>query len=138
VLTLFAGLFLSESQGGQYWMVVVMIILAVNVPLQFWLMNRSGGPAAVFAGPPPFELTSREGTLCKYKNTDSAYDGQDCPICLSAFDPEESVIVLNCEHVYHAACMAMWASSSATCPKCRSPIHDDVKPSKELGTTYIV
>ena len=43
---------------------------------------------------------------------------RQCSICLD--DLGESIIALNCGHVFHSLCAAHWFRRSPTCPVCRS------------------
>jgi hypothetical protein len=42
-----------------------------------------------------------------------------CSICLDNFEPSQKVIVLECNHISHSACLRRWFSEHNTCPQCR-------------------
>ena len=42
-----------------------------------------------------------------------------CLICLEAFNKDEEVISLLCEHFYHCNCINNWLKIRPTCPMCR-------------------
>ncbi|XP_043700308.1 RING-H2 finger protein ATL5-like [Telopea speciosissima] len=45
---------------------------------------------------------------------------KECPICLSNIEEEEMTILLpNCNHMFHAQCINVWLNSQSTCPICR-------------------
>lgn len=46
-----------------------------------------------------------------------------CAICLLPLLPTHSIRQLSCSHIYHAACISPWLSTSATCPTCHSPVN---------------
>lgn len=57
--------------------------------------------------------------------------GAACVICLVPIAGDERCRVLNCEHVFHANCVATWwvhqPRQSLSCPTCRAPQH--IEPS---------
>jgi hypothetical protein len=42
----------------------------------------------------------------------------ECPICLEELN--DRVVVTNCCHTFHDACMSIWLVSKSTCPICRT------------------
>nr|ABD64960.1 zinc finger, C3HC4 type (RING finger) containing protein [Brassica oleracea] len=47
----------------------------------------------------------------------------ECAICLSEFEPGESIHVLEkCHHGFHIKCIHKWLSSRSSCPTCRTSI----------------
>ncbi|KAK1668163.1 hypothetical protein QYE76_056322 [Lolium multiflorum] len=65
--------------------------------------NPAGPPAS--AEPPPLV------TVCDA--------GMTCPICLDELEPGASAAEMQCQHVYHPACLAPWLEKKGTCPVCR-------------------
>ncbi|KAD4178414.1 hypothetical protein E3N88_27005 [Mikania micrantha] len=56
------------------------------------------------------------GESCRLPKDD---DGT-CPICLSDYEPKESVRTIpECNHYFHADCIDEWLRLNATCPVCR-------------------
>lgn len=45
----------------------------------------------------------------------------ECAICLTN-DPFGLTIVLDCNHVFHKACLSNWVTTKDNCPYCRSAI----------------
>jgi hypothetical protein len=47
-----------------------------------------------------------------------------CSICLEEWEPEDSLVRLPCQHVFHPVCAARWLTqtSSHTCPLCKQPV----------------
>ncbi|CAK9163065.1 unnamed protein product [Ilex paraguariensis] len=44
-----------------------------------------------------------------------------CPICLSEYQPKETLRTIpECNHYFHASCIDEWLSLNATCPLCRN------------------
>ncbi|MFS8031139.1 putative transcription factor C2H2 family [Helianthus anomalus] len=53
---------------------------------------------------------------------------EDCAVCLSEFEDSDKCLVLpNCKHCFHSACIHIWFSNHSTCPLCRSPVHEQPK-----------
>ena len=48
----------------------------------------------------------------------------DCSICLNEIDIEDTVLKLECEHIYHNTCLKDWylKSENKNCPICREDI----------------
>lgn len=46
-----------------------------------------------------------------------------CAICLDNFIAGEKVILLDCGHYNHTACIKRWLTTRNTCPQCRSVIN---------------
>ena len=45
---------------------------------------------------------------------------EHCTICLDVLPLQDiSLVVLDCEHVFHKACITKWLRVKATCPNCR-------------------
>lgn len=50
-------------------------------------------------------------------------NGNECAVCLSAFEDGEEVKKLpRCTHTFHASCIDMWLYSHSDCPLCRAPV----------------
>lgn len=46
--------------------------------------------------------------------------GKDmCPICFVEYKEDESLIKLNCSHIYHKECVFDWFKKNRNCPLCR-------------------
>ncbi|PWA74421.1 cation/H+ exchanger, Cation/H+ exchanger, CPA1 family [Artemisia annua] len=43
----------------------------------------------------------------------------DCVICLDEFKEKEPVVVISCQHLFHAYCIMKWFSENQSCPICR-------------------
>lgn len=55
-----------------------------------------------------------------------------CPICLSEYQPEETLrSIPDCNHYFHANCIDEWLGLNATCPLCR-------KSPESLGTESLL
>eukprot|EP01068_Selenidium_serpulae_P008997 Selendium_serpulae@DN5127_c0_g1_i2.p2 len=44
---------------------------------------------------------------------------KSCPVCLFEFSPEDDVLKLPCEHLFHPDCVNLWIRQSPYCPLCR-------------------
>lgn len=59
---------------------------------------------------------------CKFKKGDSTLI-QDCPVCLSEFEEDESLRFLpKCNHLFHVKCIDTWLRSHSNCPLCRTSV----------------
>jgi hypothetical protein len=65
--------------------------------------------------PPPLSLTVVDALACRAAGLG---DG-DCAVCLEPSVPAQPVTELPCAHVFHAACIKKWLSTSGACPVCR-------------------
>ncbi|KAK3605279.1 hypothetical protein CHS0354_001396 [Potamilus streckersoni] len=54
---------------------------------------------------------------------------KQCSICLTEFKSGEKILLLPCEHEFHADCIPKWLKRNATCPICRH----EVKPKNSSG-----
>ncbi len=64
----------------------------------------------------------------------------DCPICLSSFSQGQSRTTLQCGHMMHDSCCAMYFSMSntSTCPMCRHAVWKSVEDSELPPPTSLV
>ncbi|CAH2077010.1 unnamed protein product [Thlaspi arvense] len=61
--------------------------------------------------------------VCKYSKKDGVVEGNDCSVCLSEFEEEETLRLLpKCRHAFHLSCIDTWLRSHTNCPLCRAPI----------------
>lgn len=59
----------------------------------------------------------------KYKKGNAPIEGNDCPVCLSEFDEDQTLRLLpKCNHAFHIACIDTWLRSHTNCPLCRAGI----------------
>jgi len=47
---------------------------------------------------------------------------KECSICLDDFKQGENIIKLNCNHIFHYACINEWILIKPECPECRRDI----------------
>ena len=52
---------------------------------------------------------------------------KECLICISAFEENDTILRLPCQHTYHEECAKKWLNLQKTCPACRM----EVKPRRE-------
>ncbi|XP_046332803.2 E3 ubiquitin ligase BIG BROTHER-related-like isoform X1 [Haliotis rufescens] len=57
-----------------------------------------------------------------YQAGASAAQNTDCQVCLSAFEPGETLRSLPCLHDYHSKCIDEWLKRNSTCPICRHDV----------------
>mmetsp|Transcript_947 Transcript_947/g.1159 ORF Transcript_947/g.1159 Transcript_947/m.1159 type:complete len:343 (-) Transcript_947:933-1961(-) len=53
-------------------------------------------------------------------------DESQCSICLTGYEPEESIRLLPCDkrHHFHSKCVDEWLRMNRTCPICRAPLYE--------------
>ncbi|KAI1710707.1 ring finger domain-containing protein [Ditylenchus destructor] len=51
-----------------------------------------------------------------------------CPTCLDAFELNQKVVKLDCEHLVHKPCIEPWLQKANTCPVCRYELHPENWP----------
>ncbi|KAJ0453701.1 putative transcription factor C2H2 family [Helianthus annuus] len=121
----------SEHHGGIPDAVLVKILLAIYISLFVFMFlgsfftrhpyfrnnhrssTSSGLNASVLKSLPPVFVYSKTKTNVV----------EDCCVCLSEFEESDKCLVLpNCKHCFHSACIHMWFSNHSTCPLCRSPV----------------
>lgn len=52
-------------------------------------------------------------------------ENENCAICLDPCTPENSVLLRQCEHIFHKHCVLQWmvrSDSTPTCPLCREAV----------------
>ncbi|CAN7026782.1 RING-H2 finger protein ATL79 [Brassica rapa] len=70
-----------------------------------------------------FSSTVPTPTLVYSSDLELAGAQAECAICLSEFEPGESIHVLEkCHHGFHVKCIHKWLSSHSSCPTCRTSI----------------
>jgi predicted RNA-binding Zn-ribbon protein involved in translation (DUF1610 family) len=71
-----------------------------------------------------------ENALLKAKLMD---DLTSCSICLSEYEPNETMVQFPCGHVYHDDCAKAWVERSIKCPLCNSTLDGtgDDKPARQ-------
>lgn len=53
--------------------------------------------------------------------------GEECPICMSVMEMEESRCFLDCDHSFHTECLKEWVTKNNTCPLDRSKVSRYIK-----------
>ena len=53
---------------------------------------------------------------------DLASENIECSICLGIYEVGQTIVVLNCMHFYHEACLNTWNDEHMECPQCREDI----------------
>jgi hypothetical protein len=55
-----------------------------------------------------------------YREGEHQLPTSSCIICLEDFHNLDSVINLNCRHIYHSLCIHRWFKDNNTCPMCKA------------------
>ncbi|GAU91284.1 hypothetical protein RvY_03569-2 [Ramazzottius varieornatus] len=56
----------------------------------------------------------------RFNGEQSEHGQVSCVICISDFEPKQSLRQLPCSHEFHSKCIDKWLKSNRTCPICRS------------------
>ena len=57
----------------------------------------------------------------KFKNVKT--NDNTCTICCTQFENDDSVILLNCNHIFHKECINEWIHYKAECPLCKTSVN---------------
>ena len=57
----------------------------------------------------------------KFKNVKTK--DNTCTICCTEFENDDSVILLNCNHIFHKECINEWIHYKAECPLCKTSVN---------------
>lgn len=63
--------------------------------------------------------------FCCYK---SKYNQTGCSVCLLPFEPESTIRLLKCLHIFHDACIIAWLNTKTenfTCPICNTQLNSE-------------
>lgn len=64
-----------------------------------------------------------------YEKKENDEEEEDvCTVCLSNYEPGESLRKLPCNHVFHPDCIYKWLDINKKCPMCREDIDSKVRP----------
>ncbi|XP_027350621.1 RING-H2 finger protein ATL52-like [Abrus precatorius] len=78
-------------------------------------------------------------TVFKYTRGGGLVEGNDCSVCLSEFEENESLRLLpKCNHAFHLPCIDTWLKSHSSCPLCRSIISSCPNPAMEPPSTVSI
>ncbi|CAG4955671.1 unnamed protein product [Parnassius apollo] len=77
------------------------------------------------AGPPPLPRDQLASLPSESVSADQAAANTSCSVCWENFLEGESISRLECEHVFHSACIRPWLQLHATCPICRRSLLPD-------------
>ena len=86
------------------------------------------GPAAYSReGAPP-------GTIDLLRQVHMAMPDTECCICMGEFEPGDSIVATECDHIFHKRCCQEWLRQARTCPVCRSDIPSCYTPEAPVAT----
>ncbi|KAI8986473.1 hypothetical protein BDB01DRAFT_896077 [Pilobolus umbonatus] len=82
------------------------------------LMEQTAGSTA----PPPAPEQVIESLPKRPLTEEETRQEVDCAVCKDTFVPEETVIILPCDHIFHDDCIKPWLKLNGTCPVCRHSV----------------
>ena len=65
-------------------------------------------------------------------------EGELCAVCLCDFEPDDVLIRLPCDHMFHEACVARWLQQDSSCPQCRFnivPENAEPRPARRAASS---
>ena len=86
-----------------------LLWLCANRIVLLRLLNMVSVTPTIFAELPV-------GIYSKEKHSDQAVE---CCVCLEDFEEGEHMLVLPCNHFFHAACITQWFQGRNCCPLCK-------------------
>ncbi|XP_020219623.1 E3 ubiquitin-protein ligase RING1-like [Cajanus cajan] len=82
---------------------------------------------------PCMSLESHSITF-QYKAAEGNINQNECVICLTPFEEEDSVRKLHtCKHIFHTSCIDKWLGSHSGCPLCRTQIDKVTSPDNRVS-----
>lgn len=77
-------------------------------------------------------------SVYKFKKNEGLIEGNDCSVCLSEFQENESLRLLpKCSHAFHLVCIDTWLKSNSSCPLCRCTIASTNPPPPETPPSSV-
>ncbi|KAI3898061.1 hypothetical protein MKW92_002358 [Papaver armeniacum] len=67
-----------------------------------------------------FLFSAAHGSLA-YNDFDTYWHGQTCAVCLNELvvGSDDIIVIIMCDHAFHAKCLIPWFNKVGTCPVCR-------------------
>ena len=76
----------------------------------------------LFGAPKQWKVV--DARIMSYNDTNWQFNTEkECAICLSGFEPQDTLFQDSCKHVFHWNCMKEWLSKKdGVCPMCKAPM----------------
>nr|POF08934.1 ring-h2 finger protein atl64 [Quercus suber] len=59
----------------------------------------------------------------------SSMEDPQCSICLAEYQEKDVLRIMpKCSHTFHLSCIDVWLRRQSTCPVCRLPLQDSIRP----------
>mmetsp|Transcript_34696 Transcript_34696/g.65979 ORF Transcript_34696/g.65979 Transcript_34696/m.65979 type:complete len:475 (-) Transcript_34696:39-1463(-) len=71
------------------------------------------------------DLNSKCYTPCQINIHSKEANSHTCPVCTDSFVAGETIVRLECGHVFHESCALAWLTKHNTCPFCRKELPTD-------------
>ena len=84
-----------------------------------WLFSGMCSPQPESIREPLYNHTE---TVLKKVNYIVNTNDIECSICFEDFIEDEELVILDCNHLFHAKCISHWVIKKHSCPLCRSYI----------------
>ncbi|XP_052742598.1 E3 ubiquitin-protein ligase RNF115 isoform X2 [Bicyclus anynana] len=86
-------------------------------------------------GPPPMPRERLAALPTQTVSAEQAAANTACSVCWENFQLDEKVSRLECEHIFHQACITPWLELHATCPVCRRSLLPPDAPAAPVAPT---
>eukprot|EP00708_Paratrimastix_pyriformis_P002828 GAFH01001586.1.p1 GENE.GAFH01001586.1~~GAFH01001586.1.p1 ORF type:complete len:368 (+),score=54.01 GAFH01001586.1:385-1488(+) len=138
----------DEMRGGRDGMTLGSMDLMGGMPMMVPMMALLGGMGGMGGGVQPsyedlIRLGDRIGPAVpqnasreeieqlpttKFHPGSLPKDKATCAICLSDYEPGESLKILPCLHIFHQECIDHWLASNHVCPICKTSVRVGAGP----------
>ena len=83
------------------------------LPREVWsdVVKRTGGEV--------YDVEEQATISMKPVVADDEDEHDLCAVCLCAYEHDDVLLRLPCEHLFHEPCVARWLSQDSSCPQCR-------------------
>ena len=84
---------------------------------------------------PPGGVTAMAGAIPGFDAEEKSVAKETtCPICADAIAPGQTLCALDCQHLFHPACIQDWVHNNPSCPMCREAVLERVRGDPEDET----
>jgi len=86
------------------------------------------------------------GVEAAAKGAGTEEEEEVCPVCLCAYELDDTLLRLPCDHLFHEACVSRWLQQDSSCPHCRHQLLPPAQPPRssarwtddpEMGTEMV-
>lgn len=75
---------------------------------------------------PTSKFSEKPASTSSQSDQSTVSEDSECRVCLSRFEPNETLRTLPCLHRFHRNCIDKWIKRNAVCPVCRVKLRDQI------------